>query len=247
MRHGGVERRRWRRAGLAAVAVLAALQAQPPAGAMFTAITHASGLLATGYYAFDRAGISTLAGTGVAGFNGDNQPAVSAQVNNPTGLAVDGAGAVYVADFGNNGIRKVSPDGTISTVAGSGTAGYAGDGGPATVARLSGPRAVLPTSSGGLYIADGGNNCIRYVNPAGTISTVAGNGTAGYGGDNGPATAAALNLVRGMALAPDGRLVIADTENHRLRVATAAAPSPPSPTPAPPATAATAARPPPPR
>ena len=168
--------------------------------------------------------ISTVAGNGGTGFSGDGGPAISAQLNSPWGVAVDSAGNLYIADNQNNRIRKVTPGGTISTVAGNGTIGFSGDGGPATSARLSNPRGVLVDSAGNLYIGDSFNHCIRKVTPGGTISTVAGlGGNPGFSGDNGPATSAELTYPEGMALDAAGNLYIADSTNHRVRKVTVAA------------------------
>ncbi|MEV8047200.1 RICIN domain-containing protein [Streptomyces griseoluteus] len=161
--------------------------------------------------------ISTVAGTGRAGFSGDNGPAASAQLNSPREVAVDREDAVYVADAGNNRIRKITADGTITTVAGTSTAGFAGDGGPATAARLSGPFGVAVDSTGTVYFSDYYNNRVRKVAPDGTISSVAGNGTGAYRGDGGPATAAQLKGPHAVVLDSAGELYIADYGNNRVR------------------------------
>ena len=161
--------------------------------------------------------IETVAGTGTATFGGDGGAAVAAQVSSPYGVALDGAGNLYIADTGNHRIRKVNSAGVISTVAGNGTRGYGGDGGPATAAQLQLPAGVAADGAGNLYIADFHNHRIRKVNSAGVISTVAGTGAAGYGGDGGPATAAQLKYPYGLALDGAGNLYIADYENHRIR------------------------------
>lgn len=160
--------------------------------------------------------ISTIAGTGVAGYSGDGGPATSAQLNIPSAVLVDSLGNVYIADRGNHRIRKVDPSGTISTVAGTGVVGYSGDGGLATSAQLSHPLGLALDSDNNLYIAENGNT-IRKVNPSGIISTVAGNGGTGYGGDNGPATSALMSNVSGVAVDGLGNVYIADTTNHRIR------------------------------
>ncbi|MGV9501018.1 NHL domain-containing protein [Streptomyces sp. NPDC003642] len=161
--------------------------------------------------------ISTVAGTGAAGFSGDNGPAVSAQLNCPRDVAVDSAGAVYVVDANNHRIRRIAPDGKISTVAGTGAAGFGGDGGPAGTARLNLPLAVTVDSTGALYIAEYHNNRVRKITAYGTISTVAGTGAVGSGGDGGPAVSAQLNRPHGLALDAAGDLYISDGENHRIR------------------------------
>jgi uncharacterized protein (TIGR03437 family) len=161
-------------------------------------------------------GVLTLvAGNGTPGFSGDNGPATSAQLANPQGVAVDSAGNLYIADTNNQCIREVA-NGVIATVAGSGTPGYTGDNGLATSAQLNGPTAVAVDSAGNLYIADTNNQCIRKV-ANGLITTVAGNGTRGYRGDNGPATSAQLNNPYGLAVDAAGNLYIADSSNNRIR------------------------------
>ncbi|RBM13184.1 RICIN domain-containing protein [Streptomyces sp. PT12] len=161
--------------------------------------------------------ISTVAGTGTAGSKGDGGPAVSAQLNCPREVAVDGTGALYIADAENHRVRKVSADGTISTVAGTGAAGFAGDGGPATSARLNKPFGVLVDSTGVLYVAEWGNDRIRKITADGKISTIAGTGAASFGGDNGPAVSAHLRAPYSLALDSAGALYIADASNHRVR------------------------------
>jgi sugar lactone lactonase YvrE len=161
-------------------------------------------------------GVLTLvAGNGTYGFSGDNGPATNAQLNGPVGVTLDSAGDLYIADQGNNCIRKVS-GGVITTVAGNGTLGFSGDNGPATNAQLNYPVGVAVDPAGNLYIADLENFRIRKVSN-GVITTVAGNGTAGFSGDNGPATNAQLNYPAGVAVDPAGNLYIADLENFRIR------------------------------
>jgi sugar lactone lactonase YvrE len=163
--------------------------------------------------------ISTVAGNGNAGYSGDGGPASAAQLNHPTGVALDGSGDLFIADQGNNVIREViQASGNIVTVAGTGTAGYSGDGGLATAALLNAPAGVTLDGSGNLFIADSGNNVIREVVQAtGNISTVAGNGSAGYSGDGGPATAASLNGPTAVALDTTGNLFIADRLDNVIR------------------------------
>jgi uncharacterized protein (TIGR03437 family) len=161
--------------------------------------------------------IATIAGTGAAGFSGDGGPASAAQLNLPYGIAVDYAGYLYVADLGNNRVRKIAPDGTISTVAGTGSAGLSGDGGPAVEARLQTPRNVAVDPSGNLYIAEFAGHRVRRVAPDGRIKTVAGTGIAGFGGDGGPPAAAQLGYPAGLAVDRDGALYIADSQNNRIR------------------------------
>ena len=136
--------------------------------------------------------ITTVAGNGNEGFSGDGGPATSAWLDAPTGVAVDSAGNLYIADEDNDAIRKVS-GGTITTVAGNGSAAaFSGDGGPAISASLGAPNGVAVDSAGNLYIADTYNDRIRKVSN-GTITTVAGNGNYGFSGDGGPATSASLD------------------------------------------------------
>lgn len=161
--------------------------------------------------------IGTVAGTGTAGFSGDGGPAAKAQVNYPLGVAVDSSGALYISDHGNNRVRKVSADGKISTVAGTGVAGFKGDGGPAASAQLNRPYALAVDDADILYITDGNNHRVRKVAADGTISTVAGTGTAGFSGDGGPATSAQLNLPLGVVVDSAGTLYISDYNNHRVR------------------------------
>ncbi|ANZ15315.1 RICIN domain-containing protein [Streptomyces noursei] len=165
--------------------------------------------------------ISTVVGTGTKGFSGDCGPAVSAQLNLPRGVAVDSAGAVYIADSDNHRVRKVTADGKISTVAGTGTKGFSGDGGPATAAQLDDPRGVAVDSTGVLYVSEYNNRRVRKITTDGKISTVAGTGTAGSDGDGGPAISAQLSRPRGMEVGRAGELYIADEGNHRVRKVTA--------------------------
>jgi len=161
--------------------------------------------------------ITTVAGNGTAGYNGDNIPATSAELNTPTGVAVDGAGNVYIADYANQRVRKVDVNGIISTVAGNGTQGYNGDSIAATSAELSGPHGVALDGAGNLYIADIFNERIRKVDAGGNITTVAGNGTRGYNGDNIAAVSAELDGPEGAAVDSAGNLYIADYYNARVR------------------------------
>ena len=161
--------------------------------------------------------ITTVAGNGTASFSGDNGSATAASLNNPVGVVVDGAGNVYIADAQNNRIRKVSTTGIITTVAGSGTASYSGDGGAATAASLNYPAGVAFDGIGNLYIADQGNQRIRKVSTSGIITTVVGNGTFGFGGDGGSATAANLANPASIAIDASGNLYIADSHNNRIR------------------------------
>jgi sugar lactone lactonase YvrE len=161
--------------------------------------------------------ISTVAGNGTPGDSGDGGPATSAELHYPNAVVVDGAGNFYIADAGNNRIRKVNPSGVITTIAGNGTAGYSGDGGLATSAELDSPSGVAVDGAGNVYIVDAYNQRIRKVNASGIITTVAGNGTAGYGGDGGPATSAELDYPSRLSADRAGNLYVADTLNERIR------------------------------
>jgi uncharacterized protein (TIGR03437 family) len=214
--------------------------------------------------------ITTVAGNGRGGYSGDGGPATGAQLNQPWGVAVDSAGNLYIADTGNDRVRKVS-NGVLTTVAGNGTMGFSGDGGPATSAGLWAPTAVALDSSGNLYIADDDNYRVREVSngvittfagngtpglggdggPAssaqigpwslafdsadnlyitdvvgvrkvsgGVITTLAGNWTQGFRGDNGPATSAEFYSAEGVAVDPAGKVYVADAYNHRIRLLT---------------------------
>ena len=158
--------------------------------------------------------ITTVAGTGEFG---DGGSAVNARLHRPSGVAVDGAGNVFIADSFNDRIRKVDATGTISTVAGTGRRGFGGDGGPAVQARLRHPNDVAVDGAGNLYISDSGNHSIRKVDSAGVITTVAGTGRRGFGGDGGPAVQAQLRAPAGLAVDGAGNLFIADRDNNRIR------------------------------
>jgi len=191
--------------------------------------------------------ITTAAGSGVAGYDGDGIQAVNARLNFPTDIAFDPAGTMYIADSANSVVRGVSPAGMMSTFAGrgqlgrGGEPGFSGDGGPATAAHLTNPFGLAVDGQGQVFVADTGNQRVRMVNAAGVITTVAGSGASGFGGDGGPATAARLDLPIGMTVAQNGRDVLfADMNNHRIRRLVGVAnlpPPPPPPTPTPTGTA----------
>ena len=161
--------------------------------------------------------VTTVAGNGDARFSGDYTAATSASLSAPFGIAVDKAGNLYIADTSNHRVRKVDASGTIATVAGNGTEGFSGDGGAATRARLNFPTGVTLDKAGNLFITDQSNHRIRKVNTGGVITTVAGNGDAGFSGDHAAATRASLNLPIGTAVDAADTLYIADTSNHRIR------------------------------
>ncbi len=163
--------------------------------------------------------ITVIAGTGTQGFSGDSGLATSAELDSPQGLAIDTANNLYIADTHNHRIRKLSLNtGIINTIAGSSTPGFGGDSGPATSAHLNLPTVLAIDANGNLYIADTQNHRIREITAAaGIITTIAGTGTQGFSGDNGPATAAAIDSPTGLAVDPTGNIYIADTHNHRIR------------------------------
>ena len=161
--------------------------------------------------------LTRIAGNGRSGYSGDGGAATLAQVQLPAGIAVDSSVNIYVADTSANVVRVISAAGIISTYAGQGAAGYTGDGGPAAQAQLNTPMGLALDAAGNLYIADSGNSVVRKVSKTGAITTFAGNGSAGYSGDGGPATAAALNQVEGVAADPSGAVYVADTFNNRVR------------------------------
>jgi uncharacterized protein (TIGR03437 family) len=168
--------------------------------------------------------VTAVAGNGKGGYSGDGGAATSAQFSNPSGVAVDGDGNLFIADAVTNRIRKVSPDGVITTVAGTGLCGgFSGDGGPAASAQLNGPVAVALDGNGSLFIAEYGNDRVRRVSPDGIITTVAGDGTRGFSGDGGPATGAHLRIdcgntiCGGIAVDSQGNLFVADGGNNRVR------------------------------
>jgi len=208
--------------------------------------------------------IYTVAGDGIRGYTGDGGPATAAQLGLSETIAIDADDSLYIADFTCNCIRKVTPDGTISTFAsgldaplgvgfdaagtlyvcafggnqilriapdgsitayaGSGAAGYAGDGGAATAAELDRPHGLAVGTDGSVYLSDRGNSRIRVISPQGIISTYAGNGTAGFSGDGGPALDAEINYAEAVAISPHGDLYIADALNDRVREISAPAP-----------------------
>jgi trimeric autotransporter adhesin len=164
--------------------------------------------------------INTVAGNGTQGFGGDNSLATAARIGYPHGITVDSSGNLYIADQTNHRIRKVTPDGVIRTIAGYGTQGFSGDGGPAAMAQLNNPGHVIFDSLGNLYITDGNNWRVRKVTTNGMITTIVGTGTNGYGGDGGPATSAQIKWIEGMAFDSAGNLYLSDYGNNRVRKVT---------------------------
>ena len=161
--------------------------------------------------------ISTIAGTGVSGYSGDGGPATAARLANPMGVTVGPDGSIYIGERLNHCIRKIDPNGLIRTVAGTGQEGYSGDGGSASAAKLAYPWGAAVGPDGSVYISDTVNHRIRRVDLSGIITTVAGTGQSGYGGDGGPATAALLSYPEGIAVGPDGSIYITEYYSHRIR------------------------------
>ncbi|MBC7555282.1 MAG: hypothetical protein H7257_15030, partial [Taibaiella sp.] len=160
--------------------------------------------------------VTTIAGTGASGGSGDGGPASNAQLNLPEDVAVDAAGNIYIADYGNAKIRKINTSGIISTIAGTGSFSSTGDGGPATAAETV-PYRITIDAAGNLYAAEYWYNKVRKINTAGIITTFAGTGSAGFSGDGGPASAAKLQGPYGVAADRFGNIFINDQENHRIR------------------------------
>ena len=179
--------------------------------------------------------ITRLAGTGVAGFSGDGGPATEAMLNVPQRIAIGPRGGVYVADSLNNRIRKISVNGVINTIAGTGVAGFSGDGGDALLAQIKGPKGIVVNPYASVvYFSDSENNRVRQIDTrTGVISTIAGRARKGITGDGGPAGAAYLSNPRGLALDPWGRLLVADKGNSKIRVISPAEPAPVEPPPEP--------------
>jgi sugar lactone lactonase YvrE len=167
--------------------------------------------------------ISTVAGSGQKGFDGDGRPATGAALASPDGVAVDGSGQIYIVDTANYRLRRVDTAGIIRTLAGNGHTSYLGDSGPAWGAALKDPWAIAADSAGNAYIADQNNLRIRKVDAGtGIITTVAGSDLLGYSGDNGPATQAGFSFPRGVAVDSAGNIFIADTLSNRIRKVDAA-------------------------
>jgi uncharacterized protein (TIGR03437 family) len=174
--------------------------------------------------------ISTVAGNGTFAFSGDGGPASSAAINEPVGIALDAAGNLYIADTSNFRIRKVSTSGIITTIAGNGTLTFSGDGGPATSAGVGEPTGITVDTAGNVYFTDPGYERVRMIDPAGVITTIAGNGQSGVSGDGGPATSAELAEPWAIIMGAGGKLYDADGGGARVRLLTpsGSATSPPS-------------------
>ncbi len=161
--------------------------------------------------------ITTSAGNGHIGFTGDGGPATSAEIEGPQAVATDGSGNVYLGDYSGTRLRKVNTSGIISTIAGDGVPSFSGDGGPATAAEIQGVYSIRADASGNIYFDDYVNHRIRKINTSGIITTVAGNGVAGYSGDGCPATAAEFGVHIGIAIDQYGGIYISDLDNSRIR------------------------------
>ena len=162
--------------------------------------------------------ITTIAGNGTSGYTGDGGQATAAELSSPHGIVFDATGNLYFADANKCVVRKITPAGIISTIAGSGTYGFSGDSGPATLAKLAYPSSLAIDSAGNLFVSDEDNSCIRKIDASGTINTVIGTGSVfGFSGDGGPASAAEMNQQYGITLDQFGNMYIADWGNHRIR------------------------------
>lgn len=166
--------------------------------------------------------ISTVIGNGTGTYAGDGGSATSASIRYPYHMVIDGAGNMLLADWGNNRIRKITPAGIITTIAGTGVSTYGGDGGPATAAYLNQPADIAIDASGNILFSDNGNKRIRKIDASGTITTVVGTGSPGSSGDGGAATAATINDPRGIHIDAAGNLFIAEASNHIIRKVNAA-------------------------
>jgi RHS repeat-associated protein len=161
--------------------------------------------------------VTTIAGSGQRGYSGDGGPATQARLDSPRSTAVGSDGSIYIADAGNNRIRKICIDGTITTIAGNGIGGYSGDGGPADLASIFFPSDIAESSDGSVYFCDAFNYRIRRIDPDGVITTIAGTGVYGYSGDGGPAIQARIGLPTGLAVSSDGSVYYSDGYNNRIR------------------------------
>ncbi len=179
---------------------------------MIKSLTYSTFFIALAFISHDATSqiIITFAGVGHGGYTGDGGPASAAALNGPSYLTTDTAGNIYFSDFNSNVVRRVNTSGTITTIAGTGTSGYTGDGGPATAATFNFVRGIALDKWGNLFIADQNNHVIRRIDNAGTITTFAGNSTNGYSGDAGPATAAQLSYPQRIATDTAGNIFITD-------------------------------------
>jgi len=162
--------------------------------------------------------IESVAGTGEPGYSGDGGPAVRARLNEPYGIAVDGLDRLLIADSANHVIRRIDADGIITTIAGAGRPGFAGDGGPAAAALFNSPQSLFVDASGRLYVNDEHNHAIRVIEPDGTVSTLIGDGTPGAEGDGGPASRARLNDPENLIVRRDGSILVTDGDSRRIRL-----------------------------
>jgi DNA-binding beta-propeller fold protein YncE len=177
-----------------------------------------AGALASPLACVRAAAIRTVAGNGTKGFSGDGAVATAAQLSDPGGIARGPDGALYICDTANHRIRKVTPDGRITTVAGTGEAGWSGDGGPAIAAKLHEPYEVRFDRAGNIYWVERASYSVRRLDPkTGIIATIAGSGTAGFSGDGGPATSAQFNDPHSIGFDRAGDLYICDVKNNRIR------------------------------
>ena len=165
----------------------------------------------------DDSTVSVIAGTGAPGFGGDGGPAVGALLNQPRNIVFDSSGNLFISELIGNRVRRVDASGVITTICGTGAAGFNGDGGAAAKAQIRSPQQISFNSAGNLYIADSGNSRIRKIDTSGVISTVAGKGSNNFSGDGGPAISAELFAPWGVAADLSGNLFISDHSNGRIR------------------------------
>lgn len=161
--------------------------------------------------------IKKIAGTGRRGYSNDGQAALTAEVDFPSAIAQDSQGNIYIADFGNHRIRKIDAQGIITTIAGNGTPGYSGDGGPATSAQINSPSGLAIDSQGNIYFTEYNNHILRKVDPQGNISTAAGTGTSGCSADPGVITTCRFSFPHGVAIDNNGLIYVVDAGNHKIR------------------------------
>ena len=191
-----------------------------PSGAAFDRAGNAyiACMVANRVIRIDRRGVyTTVAGSGVAGYAGDNGRATKAALNGPTGIAIDRHGNLFIADFLNNRVRKVDRHGVITTFAGNGLTGLSGDGWPASSVQIWQPTAVAVDAAANVYIVEGATSRVRKVDPNGVMTTIAGTGRSGFTGDGGPANRADLQSPTDVAVDAHGNIYIADRGNNRIR------------------------------